>query len=282
MLKPSGWWVVSALCVSLASASFAESQKTGLETALSCPLESGRRGFAIEAGGRERSGRLEVGPSAGLEGPAPVLLLWHGWGGAPNGFLDTVDVSRAWPEAVVIAPAGLPRRIPGTVPRSFPGWQITRGEFDDRDIKLFDALVAAVEALPCLDTTRITSSGFSNGGFFSNLLGCERSEKLAAIAPVAGGGPSGGCADPLPVWVAHGDGDRVVKPREGRRSFESWQRTNACEATASESDSCVAAAGCAGETVMCRHPGRHVWPRRLTGPWVDFLRRQRLAAKSPS
>jgi len=282
MSRPRRWCALVALCVMVSSASFAEPQKAGLGAALSCPLEPGRRSFALEVEGRERGGRLEVGPKAGLDGAAPVLLLFHGWGGYANGFLDTVDVSRVWPEAVVIAPTGLPRRFPGLMPRSHPGWQIAKDEFGDRDLELFDALLAAVEALPCLDATRVTSSGFSNGGFFVNLLGCERSAKLAAIAAVAGGGPTGACADALPAWVGHGDRDRVVKPREGRRSFESWQRTNACEATGSESDSCVAAAGCARETVMCRHPGRHNWPRPLTGPWVDFLRRQSRSAKAPS
>lgn len=268
------------LVLGLPGGASAEPDGDGL--GLSCPLEPGRSMREITVGGRARRVVVEVGARAGKSGPAPVVFFWHGWGGEAGGILDWIGASRQWPEAVFIAPEGLRRRFPGKGSRSRPGWQIASGEFGDRDLAFFDALVADLSRLPCLDTRRFVSTGFSNGGYFSNLLGCQRPGVLAGIAPVGGGGPREPCETPVPTWIAHGKGDRVVPLSEGRDSFSRWQKTNGCDGAAVDRDGCLVAPGCARETVLCTFPGRHTWPMVLTPEWSRFLAAQRRpASKQP-
>jgi polyhydroxybutyrate depolymerase len=249
---------------------------------LRCPLAPGRSSFSLRVASRTRRVVVEVGSQAGRNGPAPIVFFWHGWGGDARGQLDWVGAAKAWPEAVFVAPEGLPRRFPGAGARSLPGWQIASGELDDRDLQLFDALVTALSKLECVDTSRFVSSGFSNGGYFSNLLGCRRSAVLAAIAPVGGGGPYEACESPVAAWIAHGSRDRVVAFREGRSSFASWQKRNACEGEAASLDGCSVAKNCSREVVLCSFEGGHTWPGQLTAGWRRFLEQQRRAgSESP-
>lgn len=271
--------IAAAIFVTWASAASAGGQ--GVASVLQCPLEPGRNSFSTEVGGLERHVEVEVGPRAGKGGPAPVVFLWHGWGSDPRNLLATGRLAKFWPEAVVIAPRGLGRRFPGPVFRTLPGWQIVPGEFDDRDLRLFDAIVFELSKLGCLDADRFVSSGFSNGAYFSNLLGCERAAVLAAIAPVGGGGPPGDCEAPMPTWIAHGRADRVVPIREGRASFETWRERNACQEAENDSPGskgCKSAVGCREETTLCTFKGGHWWPRELAPHWLRFLKGHRRSA----
>jgi len=74
-----------------------------------------------------------------------------------------------------------------------------------------------------IDETRIYAMGMSNGGFFTNRLGCEARDLFAAIAPVSGMIVNGSSPSwksdpydcptpqkPLPVLYFHGTGDLIV------------------------------------------------------------------------
>jgi polyhydroxybutyrate depolymerase len=56
---------------------------------------------------------------------------------------------------------------------------------DDRDVKLFDALLARLRKEHKIDERRIYAAGFSNGGFFTYTLWAVRGDVLAAVAPCA-------------------------------------------------------------------------------------------------
>ena len=146
----------------------------------------------------------------------------------------------------------------------------------DRDLKLFDALVESLSKLACLDGERFVSSGFSNGAYFSNLLGCRRAGVLAAIAPVGGGGPYESCEAPVAAWIAHGNLDRVVSPREGRESFARWQQRNGCQPVEEIRDGCTQALDCSRDLTFCDFRGGHSWPRSLMPRWRSFLEAQSL------
>jgi len=275
--KAVRWFlVVGSLCLGVDACA----DEPAEDLLLRCPLEPGRTQASLHVDGQLRRVSIEVGPRVENDHPAPVVFLWHGWGGDAAGLLDGLQVGRAWPEAVFVAPEGLPRSLLGAQSRSLPGWQLRAGELGDRDLALFDALVERLEPLECLDSQRFVSSGFSNGGYFSNLLGCRRGEVLAAIAPVSGGGPFERCAAPVAAWIAHGRSDRVVPPGEGRASFARWQERNGCAPSEDGADACVEAAGCRREAVYCAFPGGHVWPVALTQRWKRFLERQRRGASA--
>src|SRR5262249_11912799 len=65
------------------------------------------------------------------------------------------------------------------------GWQVEKGEYNDRDLKLVDAALDSLRRMFMLDDTRIYATGFSNGANFTCLLWAERPGLFAAYAPVA-------------------------------------------------------------------------------------------------
>ncbi|MFP6640325.1 MAG: hypothetical protein VCC04_08780 [Myxococcota bacterium] len=238
-----------------------------------CALEPGRSVRHVKAGGLDRRVLVEVGPRAGVD--SPLVIIWHGWGGRPEHMFRVIDPARDWPEAIVVAPEGEPRRFPGLGFSSHPGWQISEGEFDNRDLELFDRLMKEFLATGCVDPKRVFSTGFSNGGFFSNLLGCTRSPAIRAIAPVSGGIRARGCKASVPAIVVHGSRDSVVPYEDGQKTFAHWVEQNGCDSRPEiVSKSCVAAENCGSETIFCSFNGDHRWPRSLTPTILEFLQRQ--------
>ena len=73
-----------------------------------------------------------------------------------------------------------------------------------------------VEAELCIDRSRIFVSGFSNGGMFAATLGCALSDRVAAVASVAGVHLLPDCRGrPMPIIVIHGSADDMVPFSEG-------------------------------------------------------------------
>ena len=173
-----------------------------------------------------------------------------------------------------MAPQGRPRRLPGLGNERRAGWQLQAGELGDRDLAFFDALLAALSEQYCIDRSRVYSAGMSNGGYFSNLLGCQRSRDLAAIAPTAAGGPHPeSCSGPVAALITHGRRDDIVPFRSARESLAVWARQNGCAMPEDLPDQgCVALAGCSKPTAFCAHRGGHVWPGDASAAIVRFVR----------
>ncbi len=121
-----------------------------------------------------------VAPTAKTpSGKVPVVFSFHGHGDNIENFQYT-EFQRAWREALVVYPQGLPSsRDRGS------GWQVERGQDGDRDLKLVDVALAALKEQYDVDTDRIYATGFSNGAGFTYLLWAERPQVFAAFAPVA-------------------------------------------------------------------------------------------------
>jgi poly(3-hydroxybutyrate) depolymerase len=188
-----------------------------------------------------------------------------------------MDGARQWEDAIVVAPQGEPRTFEQFGDRARPGWQVMKGELGDRDLAFFDAMVADLESRGCLDRDRVYSTGFSNGGFFTNVLGCNRGDVLAAIAPAGGGGPfERECKQgALPVLVTHGREDQVVEYAMGEGSFQYWTAHNGCSADArAPANACADAPGCPeGAAVrMCSLAIGHEWPADQAARTTEFLR----------
>jgi predicted peptidase len=89
-------------------------------------------------------------------------------------------------------------------------------------ILLLDHLMAVYS----VDEDRIYVTGLSMGGYGSWMLACEIPDRLAAVAPICGGG------DPeqaerlvdLPVWAFHGGADPVVPPKLSGDMIEAIRR----------------------------------------------------------
>jgi poly(3-hydroxybutyrate) depolymerase len=144
------------------------------------------------------------------------------------------------------------------------------------DLPFFDALLAELGAAACVDLERVFATGHSSGGFFTNMLGCQRGEVLRAIAPVSAGGPFGGrCSGDVAVWLAHAENDETVAFQNGEQSRDRWLEANGCSDTtvASEPAPCVEYAGCAEGTPVrwCVYGDGHAWPEfGPVGIWSFF------------
>jgi polyhydroxybutyrate depolymerase len=97
------------------------------------------------------------------------------------------------------------------------------------DVGFIDALINTLSAEYELDTDRVYVTGFSNGGFMSYRLAYQLSNKIAAIAPVAGTVSTAGFQSwisdlPVPVLHIHGTSDFVV-PYNGFNGIESVETT---------------------------------------------------------
>ncbi len=167
------------------------------------------------------------------------------------------------------------------------------GEPDD--VAFVSELLDELGSTLCVDTARVYSTGYSNGGFMSVRLACSLSDRIAAIAPVAGAyfppfsddsDPNESCPDtrPVPVIAFHGSADPIV-PFEGglgglvaasiifRLSIEDaiseWAAHNGCEGVPAEEQATqnvrlIRHQGCnEGATVelyVVEGGGGHTWP----------------------
>ena len=116
----------------------------------------------------------------------PLVFVFHGHGGTAQGAAQSFHIQTLWPQAVVVYPQGLNSPAPVDPAGTKPGWQLKAGDSGDRDLKLFDAMVASLSASYSVAPRRIYTTGFSNGGGFSYLLWAERGKVIAAVGEVAG------------------------------------------------------------------------------------------------
>jgi polyhydroxybutyrate depolymerase len=232
------------------------------------PALAGAR--ATVAAGGEECGYLVDAPASAPGDPRPLVLVFHGFGsdaGAMRAGLrlhEHGDLDRA----VVVYPEGHEGvRLLGTTGR---GWDLTPSE--DRDGPFVAALLDRLEAERCVDRRRVYATGFSNGGFFANLLACRLARRLAAAAPVGGADALDGCtpARPVPILLLHGRADDVVPPASARRAREWWAARNGCGAPTRSGD-CTRHAGCDADVVHCEGPQAHTWPRDgIAAVWRFF------------
>ena len=144
------------------------------------------------------------------------------------------------------------------------------------DVGFVRAMLDELESKLCVDERRIFATGMSNGGFLSHRLACELSDRIAAIAPVAGVNGMAACAPkrPMPVLHFHGTSDTLV-PYLGNTMFPAvekvmgeWAKRNGCsekpreifragDSHCSTYDTCLPGA----EVTLCTvDGGGHTWP----------------------
>jgi polyhydroxybutyrate depolymerase len=140
--------------------------------------------------------------------PQPLVLLFHGYGDTGIGMETETGFSGR----------GLDEGFIAVYPRA--QGDPSRWEFaTDADIDFVVALLEKLEGSLCIDVNRVFATGMSMGGGMANFVGCRLSDRIAAIAPVAGTyGPAYGepCKPdrPIPVLAIHAKGDHVV-PYDG-------------------------------------------------------------------
>ena len=164
------------------------------------------------------------------KGPLAVVFCWHGHGGRSAQAAGRWGYEQADTTSILVFPQGLPTVSPLVDKEGrMPGWQTAVGGEGDRDIRLFDTILADLRKTQSIDERRIYSMGHSNGAAFSYLLWQARPTVLAAIGSVAGS-LRGDVKElpPLPVIHVAGENDPLVKFAWQQATFVAVRRFNHC------------------------------------------------------
>ncbi len=232
-------------------------------------------------GGQVRTAMFYAGNSRNQR--VPLVFVFHGHGQNGRIARKLFGIEEAWPQAFVIYPDGI-----GGIPDEMdlkgeePGWQKDPGQLGDRDLKFFDEMLSLVTGSYMIDTSRIYSVGFSNGGRMTYLLWSQRLGKLAATAvfssQVITNDLYRGLA-PLPAMVSSGLRDTRVKYNEAAASFRRVveQNSNLIDRNGRSGRDVgifvypFQAGG--AETVQWTHAGGHEPPQNPGPEIVNFLTR---------
>jgi polyhydroxybutyrate depolymerase len=215
-----------------------------------------------------REALVHVPASAATE-PAPVVFAFHGHGGTMSNAARMFGFHTRWPEAIVVYMQGL--KTPGrlTDPNgNAPGWQRTLGDQDDRDLKFFDAVLAALKQDYRVDSKRIYSTGHSNGGGFTYLLLAARGNLFAAFAPSAAAyfpalQTKAPPYVPRPVLHLAGQNDPLVKFEWQEQTMEAVRKLNQCgegKPWLNEKNCTIYESKLNAPVVTFIHPGTHAFP----------------------
>jgi polyhydroxybutyrate depolymerase len=155
------------------------------------------------------------------------------------------------------------------------------------DVAFTRDLLDEVDKKLCVDKRRIFATGLSNGAYMVNRLGCELSDRVAAIAPVAGPLMMTDCRPkrPVPLIEFHGTGDPIV-PYDGFSGFfgvesavADWAKRNGCRGSAAQTfangdTTCKTFGNCnagADVTLCTTTGGGHQWPGGLAIPFLGTM-----------
>ncbi len=239
----------------------------------------------VTIGGIKRSYVLHL-PSGFNEGERlPLIIVLHGaLGNAWTGEWDSLMSRQADKDHFIVV-------YPNGFLKTWNAGQccgLARLQNID-DVAFISTLIDKLEDELGVDPERVYVTGISNGAMLSYRLGCELSDKIAAIAPVEGCLYPSKCEHPHPVSVVafHGKKDKIVRFEGGYGSMlgyivkapsvasaiEFWKKVDQCssEPVTEEDDHFIKevySGGCGG-TEVCLYTlkdGGHAWPggRRAT------------------
>ena len=147
----------------------------------------------------------------------PLVVALHGGGGLAKKMISFTrfDEISERENFIVLYPQGYERQWNDG--REAESISAQRQNIDD--VGFIDSLISYMCTRYNIDTRRIYVTGASNGGFMSTRLGCELSDKIAAISPMISTFPKAfqsKChpSAPMPVMLINGTEDPLV-PYEG-------------------------------------------------------------------
>ena len=237
----------------------------------------------ISSGGFDRTFKLHIPPTYQSDTSMPLVLVFHGRGS--NAF-DAENYLQFNPLAnqhgfIVAYP-----QATGS-PSTWEDLPESESLTEVDDIEFVGDFINYLISQLNIDSQRIYAVGFSNGGGMANRLGCDLSERIAAIAPVAGTYyfyEDCQSSRPVPVISFHGLKDEII-PFEGTNYAgkvnvpavtdwaAAWAERNACDVEpVSESKGGVINtdtwAGCAENGDVILHSlalDGHNWPTTTFG-----------------
>ncbi|MFI6080488.1 alpha/beta hydrolase family esterase [Streptomyces sp. NPDC051217] len=164
----------------------------------------------VASGGLWRTYQLHLPADYTPREDWPVVLAFHGRGNTGAGTEEFSGLSNL--PAIVAYPNG----VIGTGDGDRQAWQgAPYAAAGVDDVAFTGDLIDELKGTLCVDSRRVYATGKSNGAGFTGLLACRMSDRIAAIAPVAGAfypetGENCRPSRPVPVIDFHGTGDVTI------------------------------------------------------------------------
>ncbi|RFU28501.1 hypothetical protein B7463_g7842, partial [Scytalidium lignicola] len=180
----------------------------------------------ITSSGIERSYLISIPPSYNAYLPTSIILSYHGGTRTAEDQLklDQLTNPEFNTEHLVVYPQGINKSWQGV-----PGVTIN-------DVQFTTDILNEVEKLYCINPSRITATGKSDGAGFCNVLACDStlSKRIAAFAPVSGAYyintlpcdssavqiPCSPGRKDIPILAFHGGNDTTIAYNGGERKSE--------------------------------------------------------------
>lgn len=226
-------------------------------------------------------------------GKMPMIFVIHGGSGTPEGMINIANFKliAERDKVVLVYPAGVQKNWND-------GRPTTPNQLGINDVGFFNQVSDHMIKNYAVDGTRIYATGISNGGFMSSRLGCDLSNRIAAIAVVAATieantiSPSCNPSNAVPLIYIHGTADPLVPFVGGNmtaggtaggtilshfQAVAKWVSINKCNPIAVETDlpdiandgttikKRLYASGAGGSEVISYviQNGGHTWPQGL-------------------
>lgn len=213
---------------------------------------SEQKNINLTIDGNERSFIVYLPVGYNKVGKMSMIFAIHGGNGTPEGMINIANFkSIADIEKVVLVyPAGIQKNWND-------GRPTTPNQLGINDVSFFNQLCDYMINNYSVDGTKIFATGISNGGFMSSRLGCELSNRIAAIAVDAATIEATTIASncnpsrPVPAMYIHGTTDPLVPFVGGQmgasgtaggrilshfQAIDKWVTINGCNSTPTITD----------------------------------------------
>jgi polyhydroxybutyrate depolymerase len=240
----------------------------------------------LRVGANERSYEIDLPARHERARPLPVVIVFHGGGGAADSVRrqSRLSVKGEAEGFIAVYPQGS-----GGIAGRLKTWNAGTccgAAMQQRidEIAFVAALIDDLQATVAVDRSRIYATGISNGGMMAYEVACALADRIAAIAVVAGEMTAlERCRSsrPVPVLVIHGSADRnlpfeggpgakafaVHEVRSVAAAIDFWRRHDGCaESPAIEQSGTVRRSrylSCAASSaveLIAIDGGGHSWP----------------------
>lgn len=185
-------------------------------------------------------------------GRMPLIFVIHGGSGTPEGMINIANFKTIADrdKVVLVYPAGIQNNWND-------GRPTTPNQLGINDVSFFNQMCDYLVTNYSVDDTKIYATGISNGGFMSSRLGCELSNRIAAIAVDAATmeattiAPNCNPGRPMPAMYIHGTSDPLVPFVGGQmtaggtaggtvlshfQAIDKWVTSNNCSSTPTITD----------------------------------------------
>lgn len=247
---------------------------------------------SLAVSGLTRSYVVHVPPSLDPQKPAPVVLALHGatMTGPLMAWFSGLNAKADEAGFIVVYPNGTGRRSSYFWSAGHCCGEAAQNNVDD--VAFVRAVLDDLATVYRIDSRRVFATGISNGAMMAYRLAAEISDRIAAVAPVAGTMACGECRPtrPVPVLHIHGTEDEYVPFGGGKgpksisavphcsvaETVAAWVKANGCrtdpaveelpdlvsDGTKVTRTTCRGDAAGAEVVLITVNGGGHTWPGR--------------------